>query len=176
MKPIGDYAILLKTQTLEEYLAENPHGVLLQHAAKGSFDAFQGTPSETLMRFEGELRSRAELDEESLPLGLTYMVLPLGSLEHTKAIRLLVGCQDECDVTLKDTSVSREHAWIELRDGRYHISDNGSTTGTQVNGKHLAADEERKLANSDQVTIGTVDMTYLDAEGFYRFTREFLKL
>ena len=176
MKPIGDYAILLKTNNLKEFLAENPHAVLLQHAAKGTFQAFRGTPKETLMRFEPELRPQAGLDEAALPIDLAYMVLPLGSIEHRRAARLLVGCQDECDVTIRDTSVSREHAWIERRDGAYYLTDNGSTVGTKVNGRRLEPDQACKLANSDQVTLGTVDTTYLDAEGFYLFTKVLLKL
>ena len=76
-----------------------------------------------------------------------------------------------CDLRVNDTSVSREHAWIERQDDRYFIKDNQSTVSTYVNGARVRPGERRELRPSDEVTLGTVDLIFLDASGFYHFVR-----
>jgi FHA domain-containing protein len=48
--------------------------------------------------------------------------------------------------------VSRAHAEIRPRDGRYYLRDLGSRNGTFLNGKKLSA--ERELAADDTITLG----------------------
>jgi len=172
MKPIGDYEGILSSRTLEQFLAYHPPGVLLQDTAKGSFQALDGKPGETLFRFY-DLDSPSP-SEDSIPKAVRYMVLLLRSARDHAATRLLVGCSEACDVEIRDKSVSREHAWIECREDAYYIRDSESTIGTRVNSKRLQIGEERKLNNSDRVTIGTVDTTFFDPVGFYLFAKEFL--
>ena len=172
IKPIGDYEGILSSRSLEQFLAYNPPAVLLQDAASGKFQALAGEPGQTLFRYY-DLDS-PNPSEDSIPKAVRYMVLLLRSERDPKATRLLVGCSDSCDVEIRDKSVSREHGWIEFREGQYFIRDNDSTIGTRVNSKRLQAGEERQLTSNDTVTIGTVDATFLDAQGFYHFAKELL--
>jgi len=174
MKPIGDFAELLGKASLEQYLALYPPPVLLQHAATGAFQRLSGEPGETLFRFDDD--AKPQPSQFSLPKEVAYMVLGLHSSSQPDQARLLVGCDEICDVRVRDASVSREHAWVERRKDGVYIRDAESTLGTKINGQRLLKGQERKLVNSDQVMLGMVNCTYLDPQGFYLFAREFLGL
>jgi pSer/pThr/pTyr-binding forkhead associated (FHA) protein len=55
---------------------------------------------------------------------------------------------------LKSTLVSKHHAEIQLRDQSYTVEDLGSTNGTYVNNKRLAARTRHALHLGDRVRIG----------------------
>jgi pSer/pThr/pTyr-binding forkhead associated (FHA) protein len=59
-----------------------------------------------------------------------------------------VGRDEEADIRVDEPLVSRHHARIERRDGRYFVLDLGSTNRTRVNG---AAVSERELQDGDEV-------------------------
>jgi pSer/pThr/pTyr-binding forkhead associated (FHA) protein len=50
--------------------------------------------------------------------------------EHT-----IIGRQPDCDVCVPITSVSRRHALVVRRDGRYFLQDLDSLSGTRLNGR-----------------------------------------
>lgn len=50
--------------------------------------------------------------------------------------------------------VSRAHAVIETRNGRYYLRDLGSRNGTFVNGKQVTEKRERELSANDTITLG----------------------
>jgi DNA-binding NtrC family response regulator len=64
---------------------------------------------------------------------------------------VLLGRSDACDLSLYDTSVSREHARIVFRDGRWIIRDLRSENSTFLNGKPIA---EEALTPGDEVAVG----------------------
>ena len=64
---------------------------------------------------------------------------------------VLLGRSDACDLGLYDTSVSREHARIIFRDGRWIIRDLRSENSTFLNGKPIA---EEALSPGDEVAVG----------------------
>ncbi|MGW6933528.1 FHA domain-containing protein [Lentzea sp. NPDC054927] len=75
-----------------------------------------------------------------LPSGIRY---PLGTVTT-------IGRSPKADLKLQDHEVSSHHAYIEFRDGSYHIQDLGSTNGTLVNGQFVGL---RSLQNGDEITI-----------------------
>ena len=175
MKPIGDYATLFGQVDFGSYLEGDPPAVLLQYAATGSFRPIHGDdPGETLFRsadsgFDAEEGSGGSA--APLPIEVAYMVFPLRSPERPDEMRLLVGCADECDIRINDKSISRQHAWIERRGDEYWVKDNESTIATYINGQRIEPGTEHKLGPSDQLTLGTVDLIFLDAAGFFHFVR-----
>lgn len=55
----------------------------------------------------------------------------------------------------EDPALSRHHAVLRLRaDGAYAIEDLGSTNGTEVNGRRIAAGEPIALGDGDRVHVG----------------------
>jgi hypothetical protein len=66
---------------------------------------------------------------------------------------LLVGRHAECDVVVSGTTVSRQHARLVFRDGRWVIHDLKSRNGTAVNGTYVRRCEVRP---GDQLVLGGV--------------------
>ena len=64
---------------------------------------------------------------------------------------LLVGRHHACDVVLSDSSVSRRHARLVLRDGTWVVQDLESTNGTIVNGVQVG---RCALRPGDQLVLG----------------------
>jgi hypothetical protein len=74
---------------------------------------------------------------------------------------LAIGRDPQNDITLDDRRVSRKHAEIRLRLGRYTLYDLQSTNGTYVNGRRVA---EVVLADGDRLSIGGVELQFRASE------------
>jgi hypothetical protein len=75
----------------------------------------------------------------------------VGSTLPLQGSRLTAGRLDRCDLTITDSTVSREHAAFVRRGERWWVVDLGSTNGTRVNGRRAA---EHPIAPGDQVELG----------------------
>jgi anti-anti-sigma factor len=71
---------------------------------------------------------------------------------------LLIGRRADADLPLNDPEVSRRHAQIESRNGRFIVVDLGSSNGTLLNGERVAG--ERGLADGDVLKIGAASLTF----------------
>lgn len=65
----------------------------------------------------------------------------------------VIGRGEQCTVRIDDPAVSRRHARAEHRDGRWLLSDLGSSNGTYLGRDALAHGEARELADGDEVRI-----------------------
>jgi FHA domain-containing protein/zinc ribbon protein len=72
--------------------------------------------------------------------------------------RTTIGRSPDCGIFLDDVTVSRRHAVLVERDGRYVIEDQGSLNGTFVNRRRI---ESAELADGDEVQIGKYRLTFL---------------
>jgi diguanylate cyclase (GGDEF)-like protein len=71
-------------------------------------------------------------------------------------------------IVLDGDSVSRRHAHMERRSGRWYVVDDGSTNGTYLNEEQIARDAV--LNNSDRLKVGPTILKFLsgaDAEAKY---------
>jgi len=66
---------------------------------------------------------------------------------------LTIGRGVDNDVVISDIAASRQHAIIQVRDGRYFLADLGSGNGTRVAGRKIT---EVALKGGEEVEIGTV--------------------
>ena len=66
-----------------------------------------------------------------------------------------VGRDQECDVCLNDTSVSRHHARISVDAGMVIVEDLDSKNGTQINGERIS--KPAPAADGDTITFGNVE-------------------
>lgn len=82
---------------------------------------------------------------KGVPLGECYRI--------TGATR--VGRNQECDIFLVDPSVSRNHALLDVSDGRLTVHDAGSSNGTFVNGERV---QLRALHPGDVLAFGKTEM------------------
>lgn len=69
---------------------------------------------------------------------------------------MLIGRHLDCDVVLTDIAISRFHARLKFRDGRWILQDLDSTNGTTVNGERVG---RSMLRAGDVISIGTQRLT-----------------
>jgi hypothetical protein len=116
---------------------------------------------------KGEFRCDATLVEgpdkpltgEMQAVGTTNAGGQLVLLQHGRPVRtyalnkdvVALGRMSECDIVISDPGASRRHAEIRREDGRFVLTDLGSTNGTQVNESTVS---ERDLEEGDRITIG----------------------
>ncbi len=75
---------------------------------------------------------------------------------------ITIGRDPDNDLVLDDRRVSRRHAEIRLRLGRYTLYDLQSTNGTFVNGRRVA---EIALSDGDRLTIGGTEVVVAQETG-----------
>jgi FHA domain len=72
----------------------------------------------------------------------------------------LIGRSGNCQVTLDDPLVSREHAKIHIQENLATVEDLGSRNGVQVQGQVIRG--KTPLANGDRIRIGTQELVFLE--------------
>jgi hypothetical protein len=73
--------------------------------------------------------------------------------------RTRIGRSPDCEIFLDDVTVSRNHAVLIERDGRFFVEDEGSLNGTFVNRRRIDSVE---LENGDEVQIGKYRLTFVE--------------
>ncbi|MEA2475252.1 MAG: hypothetical protein QOE06_3167 [Thermoleophilaceae bacterium] len=71
--------------------------------------------------------------------------------------RMLVGRSRDCDITVDDPNVSRRHAELRNEDGRWVVTDLGSTNGVKVNGRRV---ENASLEPGDELVFGLARLRF----------------
>ena len=173
MKPISEFRHVCEKNTLEEFLAQESSAVFIHCKVLDPLRTVDGTPGETIDRLALEREPSIDPEGAFSPM-LAYSVLPIEAQDGPRAGEFLIGCGQNCDILLNDASISRAHAWIELRDGAYLLRDNASAAGTQVNDELLEVGEERKLRSGAKVSFGAVDLLFLGPAEFYHFVKRVL--
>ena len=92
---------------------------------------------------------------------LTLLTGPAAGTEYElDAPRMLIGRSASADLRLDDSSVSSEHAAIELGCEGFGIRDLASTNGVRVNGAVVLAAE---LKHGDRIEVGECHLQYVVA-------------
>ena len=69
-----------------------------------------------------------------------------------------IGRSPDCDIFLDDVTVSRNHAVLVHRNGKYYVEDQGSLNGTFVNRRRI---DTAALTEGDELQIGKYRMTFI---------------
>jgi len=85
----------------------------------------------------------------------------LGKRLELGAAPFEIGRSSNNDLFIDQESVSRHHARITYHDGKYSLSDLGSTNGTFINDESV---RERPLHDGDQVRIGRSILKFMTGE------------
>ncbi len=76
---------------------------------------------------------------------------PLNGLSYPVVDAIVLGRALECDLAIVTPHVSRQHARLEVDDGRLFIEDLGSSNGTVVNGKRAVS--RQQLRHDDEIRL-----------------------
>jgi pSer/pThr/pTyr-binding forkhead associated (FHA) protein/tetratricopeptide (TPR) repeat protein len=68
----------------------------------------------------------------------------------------LIGRDEECDIVLNESTVSRKHARIQFIENKLMVVDVGSRSGTRVNGKLI--DKPTPLKDGDRLQLGEASL------------------
>ena len=95
-----------------------------------------------------------------------------GILELNKPV-ITIGRGNANDLVLNDSSVSRFHAVVKLRDNAVVIADRGSTNGVVLGGKKIA--QETEMQNGDIAVLGLYELRleHVDEKGIFVRKAEF---
>jgi pSer/pThr/pTyr-binding forkhead associated (FHA) protein len=106
---------------------------------------------------------------------LSLLAYPLVRSTRSVAPLVSLGRTPNNDVVIPDLSVSRFHAFLKpLENGRFQLQDAGSVNGSAVNGDPVprqGSGPAVDLKSGDNVRIGRVELTYLDADVLREFVR-----
>jgi FHA domain/zinc-ribbon domain len=72
--------------------------------------------------------------------------------------RTRIGRSPDCEIFLDDVTVSRNHAVLIERDGKFFVEDQGSLNGTFINRHRI---ESAPLEEGDELQVGKYRMTFL---------------
>lgn len=83
----------------------------------------------------------------------SWLTLPDGTERELKEA-VTLGRDPKNDFTFPSAAVSREHAAVIFRDGRWYLEDRGSFNGTFLNGTRVHPGTPLPLRHSDRIGIG----------------------
>jgi pSer/pThr/pTyr-binding forkhead associated (FHA) protein len=114
-----------------------------------------------------EAEAETPVDYEAVPAGMGYLVVKrgpnIGSRFALDADLIQAGRHPDSHIFLDDITVSRRHAEIVRQaDGGYMVRDVGSLNGTYLNRERV---ESAKLADGDELQIGTFKLVFLTGKG-----------
>jgi hypothetical protein len=81
-----------------------------------------------------------------------------GETFHPEGERTTIGRSPDCEIFLDDVTVSRKHAVLTQRDGKFVIEDLGSLNGTFLNRHRI---ETAELNDGDELQIGKYRLMFL---------------
>ncbi len=92
---------------------------------------------------------------------MDYQLVIVRGRSNSKAIKLAdgvttVGRQDECQIRIKSSQVSRRHCELFEKKGLLLVKDLGSSNGTYVNGARIK--DQRVLEPGDELTLGQIKL------------------
>ena len=123
------------------------------------FVSASGVPAVALRANENAVAGAIDVEVEGTRENQTYVLRVVkgmpenGEYRITGATRL--GRNRENEIFIVDPSVSRNHAVLEVHDGKLVVRDTGSTNGTFVNGERI---QLRTLRPGDLVAFGKTQM------------------
>jgi pSer/pThr/pTyr-binding forkhead associated (FHA) protein len=103
------------------------------------------------MRAENEMKHSHMV--KNLASGEAFLITEAG---------LMIGRDEDCEITLKDPDVSRKHALLKIHDGKPVLNDNASTNGTLLNKWRIRGVEP--LNHGDIITIAEFSFVVISAE------------
>jgi hypothetical protein len=144
----------------EQFLSVHRHRHFLLITASGGIDDEGGFNTLVAEPFKGKGRSGFSRE---------MSVLAVAKAEgNPYPERISVGRARNCDVSIRDPSVSKLHAHFKERDGGgYELVDLDSQNGTCVNGKPLSPNRGERVSSGDVLLFGNVSCKLLNAGLLY---------
>jgi hypothetical protein len=89
----------------------------------------------------------------------SWLTFPDGT-EHELKENVTIGRDAKNDLAFASPTVSRDHAAIAFRDGRWYVEDRGSFNGTFLNGTRVQPGTPLPLRHADRIGIGAETLLF----------------
>jgi hypothetical protein len=141
---LSEHTLAMRLESLLRENVVDPDLLIGDLCLRRPEDTLRGRLSQTL----GSVRGRVEMlfvdGDAPMP---TLLALDWSG----QPSELLLGRNASCDIVFSDIEISREHARLRCRDGRWALEDLGSTNGTTLNGRPVGRCE---LRPGDDLQLG----------------------
>jgi hypothetical protein len=118
--------------------------------------------TQTFTPDDGDLDTGAGLEHDTAVQGPALVVRSgggrAGETFRPQGEYTTIGRSPDCGIFLDDVTVSRRHAVLVARDGRFWIEDQGSLNGTFLNRSRI---ESSELKDGDELQIGKYRLTFM---------------
>jgi FHA domain len=152
-------ADLAHATTREEFAAKLPHSFLVLDV--GLFEQEQ-------VGFSTQVVDPASLKRAASKRSHGLEVLPvIKAAGNPYPDRVSVGRARNCDVVMRDPSISKLHAHFRIGGPKLELVDIDSQNGTRVNGRPLAPHQAAQVSNGDILLFGSVSAKLVDATALY---------
>jgi tetratricopeptide (TPR) repeat protein len=119
---------------------------------------------------ETQVGRRVEAVDDAPPVASADepFILPLRKVATAVPSSITLGRAKTNDVIVRDSFVSKVHAFFRNADGRWELADAGSRNGTWIASRRLDAKGEAvPVRSGDVLTFGRVAFFFLDATGLW---------
>lgn len=168
---LGDFATDARTLDPARFITRHGQAFLLHYGPLGALHVPRG-PAQTIMA-------------EDVPQGAAsgpqadFLVFPIRKSDRSRFSQFVtLGRIRTNDIVVPDVSVSKVHAFFTANpDGAMMVQDAGSSTGTYVDGKTVAAHGTGSavpLTTGTQLRCGGINFTYMDGLAFVGFVTQLL--
>jgi hypothetical protein len=155
-------AELAENTTRDDFAAKLPHSFLVLEQALQEQDVGFSTQVVDPVSLRRSTRTRTQHLE----------VLPVVKAPgNPYPDRVSVGRARNCDLVMRDPSVSKLHAHFRIGGGKLELVDIDSQNGTRVNGRQLAPHQPAVVASGDTILFGSVAAKLMDAATLYDLLR-----
>lgn len=155
-------AELAQSSTRDEFVASQPHSFLVLEQALAEED----------VGFSTQVVDPVSLKRSTVRRPQNIEVLPVVKAPgNPYPDRVSVGRARNCDIVMRDPSVSKLHAHFRVGGVRLELVDIDSQNGTRVNGRALAPHQPAHVSNGDTVLFGSVACKLVDAAALYDLLR-----
>jgi hypothetical protein len=153
---LSELTTLVRASSRDKFVAEQPHLFLLITAKLQDEEEGGGFNTLVAEPFKGKRRSSPSRTMEVLSIVKTP--------GNPYPDRISIGRARNCDVAIRDPSVSKLHAHFRKRDdGKMELVDLDSQNGTCVNGRPLAPNRPEDVTPGDVLLFGAVSCKLLNA-------------
>lgn len=143
-------------------LAEEPHITLAADPTLGRFEVrVISWHSSNPLEFTQSMSKEISTTPGKIPDG-AFLILDNGQHYPLDRPVINIGRRIDNHIVLEDQHVSRTHAQLRVREGRFVLFDVGSTGGTKVNGRKV---KQHILRAGDVITIAGLRLVYGEDPG-----------
>ena len=151
----------------EQFLKKYPHPFLVQYTASENKEGKRMSFSTISVRSLDELLKIEAQDKKEI-----QDVFPVKKTENNPfSSKIIIGRTATQDIIIDSSSISKFHAYFEIKEGKYLFYDKGSTNGSKLNNMELEASMSVMVRNNDIISLASLNYTFYYAETAYEVFR-----